>query len=220
MRSRDAKPKDGATLPSLDADATKAAFAGRLKTWRKMNGIKQAALADMLGVSQAAVSFWEGRRDLPSPAALTRLEALMAHSARDEVMVERLFVERQAGVRALIDFDGARFIAASRGFCALWPQTGELRDHRLADWLVNEAQKLFFDKDLRHAIVSGNLGLASGVSERMMSLEVDQVVPHRWHMCFRRYGPRTLVDVVYEPCAGDQPTGIEDLVYLDDCKPA
>ncbi|WP_127089983.1 helix-turn-helix transcriptional regulator [Aquabacter cavernae] len=190
-------------------------FPRHLKTWRRLNGIKQAALAEMLGVSQAAISFWESGRDTPAPGSMKRLKALMAHTARDEVRVERLFVQRQAGVRALFDLDGIRFIAASQGFQSLWPETSAFEGRFMADALANEARALIFGPDLRPSVLAGNLALASGVSERMTDLQTDEAIRFRWHICFRRYGPRTLVDVVYEPCAPDLSTGITDLVYLD-----
>ncbi len=190
-------------------------FSYGLKVWRRQNNIKQASLAEMLGVSQAAVSFWESGRDVPSTDSMKRIQALMAKSVRDELLLEQLFVQRQAGVRALFDFDGMHLLVASRGFQALWPEVGTMEGRHMADRLINEASTLVFDTDLRHAILTGNLGLASGFSERMTDLEVDSVVPHRWHMCFRHHGHRTIIDVVYEPCAAEAEPGITDLVYLD-----
>jgi transcriptional regulator with XRE-family HTH domain len=194
------------------------AFAARLRTWRRINGIKQAALAEMLGVSQTAVSIWENGHDLPSAERIGRLEALMANTARDELAVERLFVERQGGIRALFDVDGARLLAVSRGFHALWPATAELTGSFFIEYLVNEARRLASDPKYTQAILSGELVLASGHSERMTNLDTDQVIPHRWHMCFRRYGARTVADVVYEPSDAAQGSGIDDLVFLHDIK--
>lgn len=215
-------PQNGkfAAIPSLEgrSGVGQGAFAARLRTWRRINGIKQAALAEMLGVSQTAVSIWENGHELPSAERLARLESLMAHTARDEVAVERLFVERQQGVRALFDLDGIRVLAVSRGFRALWPQTGELMGSFLIDYLVNEARRLASDQKYAQAILSGELVLASGYSDRMTDLDIDEMVPHRWHMCFRRYGARTIADVVYEPGEGEHGPGIDDLVYLDDLK--
>lgn len=190
-------------------------FASRLKTWRRLNGIKQAVLAEMLGVSQSAVSFWENGRDLPTAEKMQRINGLIAQSRRDEVMIERLFVERQDGVRALFDFDGIEMIAASRGFHALWPDTAKLTSRFFADQLVNEARKMVFDSSYRDAILKGELAIASGISDRMTAHQLDAVVPHRWHMCFRRYGARIIVDVVYEPCDPSLRSGITDLVFLD-----
>ncbi|QTL02181.1 helix-turn-helix transcriptional regulator [Aquabacter sp. L1I39] len=209
------------TCPPLDRPRTvgQGAFAARLRTWRRINGIKQATLAEMVGVSQTVVSLWENGHDIPSPERLARLETIMADTARDELAVERLFVERQGGIRALFDVDGVRLLAVSRGFRDLWPKTGDLKGSFLIDYLVNEARRLASDEKYAQAILSGELVLASGHSHRMTNLDIDEMVPHRWHMCFRRFGPRTIVDVVYEPSEGACGPGIDDLVYLDDLKP-
>jgi transcriptional regulator with XRE-family HTH domain len=184
-----------------------------------MNGIKQAALAETLGVSQTAVSLWENGHDLPASDRVARIESLMAHSARHELGVERLFVERQGGVRALFDVDGTRLLAVSRGYKAIWPGTAELQGSFFVEYLVNEALHITSDPDLAHAVLSGDLVLASGYSLRMTNLELDDMVPHRWHACFRRYGARTIVDVVSETGGEAREPGIDDLVFLDEIKP-
>lgn len=195
------------------------AFGARLRAWRRMNGIKQAALAEWLGVSQTAISIWENGYDLPATDRLARIESLMAKAASSELAVERLFVERQEGVRALFDTDGTRLLAVSRGYRTLWPQTAELQGSFFVEYLVNEAQHITTDPSLAQAILSGDLVLASGYSQRMTSLELDEMVPHRWHACFRRYGARIIVDVVTEPGDAPRETGIDDLVYLDEIRP-
>ncbi|MQT14670.1 helix-turn-helix domain-containing protein [Segnochrobactrum spirostomi] len=191
-------------------------FARRLKTWRHINSIKQAALAQMLGVSQATISFWESGRDMPSRDNMRRLHDLMARSGRDETLLDRLFVKRQSGMRALFDFDGVRLLTTSQGFRSLWPDSGDLESRFLADHLVDEAQHLAFDREIGHGIMDGSLGVVTGVSDRHMNLSLDVPIRHRWHMCFRRYGYQTLVDVVYEPCLATLPKGISDLVHLGD----
>lgn len=191
------------------------AFARQLRLWRHLNGLKQRALADMLGVSQTAISFWESGRDVPNPAQVAQIAALMTKTGRDEVAIERAFVARQSAVRALFDLDGIRLLASSQGFRSLWPLNADLEGRRLGDHLVNEARTLAFDDDLRHAIHEGTLGLASGISLRQTDLDLDRTLLHRWHICFRRAGHRRLIDIVYEPCDADLAPGITDLVYLD-----
>lgn len=189
-------------------------LARRLKTWRHMNAVKQAALAQMLGVSQATISFWESGRDMPSRDNLRRLHDLMAKSGRDEGLLDRLFVQRQAGMRALFDLDGVRLLMTSQGFRSIWPDSGDLQSRFLADHLVDESQHIAFDADISHAILDGSLGVMSGVSDRHINLPLDIPVRHAWHMCFRRYGYQTLVDIVYEPCLPTLARGITDLVHL------
>lgn len=193
-------------------------IARKLKAWRRQNGIKQIALAEMLGVSQTAVSFWENGRDKPAPAVMARIKDLMAGSIRNEVMLEKAFTQRQPGLMAVFDFDGTRLLAPSKGFRALWPQVAELEGQFMADHLVDEARTLIFDDDLSYAIASGSLGMVGGVSMRQTDLAFDPVVQHRWHICFRRYGHMTLMSMSYEPCDGDEQAGITDIIHLDDLK--
>ena len=189
-------------------------FANRLKTWRRLNRIKQGALAHMLGVSQSAISFWENGLDRPSEDNMRRLSAVVADSVRDEARIERLFVERQMALRVLCDFDGVRLITPSRGYRNLWPETAELVGESMADRLVNEAQILMFDPEYRQPIEKGELVVASGISERLTSLELDTAYRCQWHVCFRRYSYRTILDIVFEPCEAHLQTGITDLQYL------
>ncbi len=48
-------------------------FANRLKELRRVNGISQAALSNVLGLSQQAVGKWETSRCTPDPKTLTEL---------------------------------------------------------------------------------------------------------------------------------------------------
>jgi transcriptional regulator with XRE-family HTH domain len=190
-------------------------FGARLKAWRRAQGLKQAALAERLGVSQPAVARWERGLDLPAPARLARLQELMAGAMRDELTLDRLFISRQSAIRALIDCDGLRMVAFSAGFSSIWPTSSALLDIPLMDHLVDEACHLIHDAELSHGRRTGSLCLASGISDRHLDLPIDVSIRHRWHICFRRYGARMLADMVYEPCASDLPVGITDLVQVD-----
>lgn len=190
-------------------------FGRQIKLWRQQNNIKQTALAEMLGVSQTAISLWENGHDQPSGPMMTRVRDLISRTQRDEYALERLFTQRQSGVLSLVDYDGARLLAVSQGFRALWPQVAQMEGLAMANHLVDEAQHLFCDADLRHAILSGSLGLASGVSERQTDLPFDPVLRHGWHICFRRHGYRTVLAMSYEICTGPAEPGITDLIHLD-----
>ena len=50
-------------------------FAQRLKELRKLNGLSQAALSSLLGVTQQAVGKWETGRSPPDPQTLARVAA-------------------------------------------------------------------------------------------------------------------------------------------------
>jgi len=189
-------------------------IASSLRKWRRLNGMKQEALASRLGVSQSAVSFWENGREKPSAGNIRKLKALMAHTARDELAIERLFIKRQMGIRVLCDFDGIELLESSAGFKSLWPETADLENRSVADHLVEEARNFLLDADHARSIRNGEIGLASGVSDRITDFELDSAVKCQWHLCFRQYGYRTLLDVVFEPCGRDVETGITDIQYL------
>ena len=203
-----------AGLTAAEAGAA-ARFGARLKAWRRASGLKQAALAERLGVSQPAVAYWERGLGLPAPARLERLQALMAGAIRDELLLDRLFIGRQAAIRALLDCDGVRLVATSAGFRRIWPSSSALLGVAMIDHLVDEASRLLHDEELASGIRAGRLCLASGVSDRHIDLPLDIAIRHRWHICFRRYGARMLADIVYEPCAPELPPGITDLVHVD-----
>ncbi len=218
MRRKTGDPAEAAPLAQR-VSVGHGAFGARLRTWRRLNGIKQAALAERMGVSQTTISIWENGHDLPSAERLGQLESLMAQTVSSELAVERLFIERQGGVRALFDVDGTRLLAVSEGYRALWPQTAALQGSFFVEYLVNEALQITTDPALAQAILSGELVLASGYSLRMTNLELDAMAPHRWHACFRRYGARIIVDVVSEVGTPPREPGIDDIVYLDEIKP-
>lgn len=198
------------------AEATVAErFGARLKAWRRVHGVKQAALAYRLGVTQPAVARWERGLDLPAPARLKQLQEMMAGAMRDELALDRLFIGRQSAIRALVDCDGVRMVATSAGFQSIWPTSSMLLDIPMIDCLVGEASHLIHDEALSRDIRKGSLGLVSGVSDRHLDLPIDIAIRHRWHICFRRYGARMLADMVYEPCSADLPQGITDLVHVD-----
>ena len=52
-------------------------FAQRLKELRKLNGLSQAALSSLLGVTQQAVGKWETGRSTPDPQTVARLAEIL-----------------------------------------------------------------------------------------------------------------------------------------------
>lgn len=193
-------------------------FAQRLRSWRRLNGIKQVALAKMLGVSQAAVSYWETGQDKPSADLMRRISDMIARADCDEILLERLFTERQPGIVALYDLDGIRFMAASRGYRALWPGMSLLQGKSLEGHLVNESGELQANDALRRDIDSGKLALVSGVSDRHTDIMVDTAVRHEWNIRIRRFGPKTLLSISYDPCAETVPVGITEVKLFTDLR--
>lgn len=190
-------------------------FGNAVRTWRRMNNVSQAALASTLGVSQPAIARWEQGIDMPAPARLKQLRDMMAKSGRDDTMLQSLFIERQSAVRALFDFDQTRMLANSVGFRQLWPDSSLLLDMPMRDRLVDEADHMTNNPEIRREILAGAIGLISGVSQRQTDLQTDAPVLHRWHICFRRYGALIIADMAYEPCAGDTTPGIAEMVHME-----
>jgi transcriptional regulator with XRE-family HTH domain len=189
-------------------------FSERLRRWRKLNHIKQAALAADLCVSQAAISRWENGLDLPTPAKLAALRTIMSKQG-DDLVAERLYTERLGTPRAMMALDGMQLLATSRGLSLMWPEFALLQGRRLEDHLVNEAASFFYSNELACHVRDGMPLIVSGVSDRHLSLQIDTAFRHRWHACLRRLNNRTMIDVTYEPCAADTPVRIEDLLIVD-----
>ena len=190
-------------------------LAGRLRSWRRMHGLKQGALAEALGVSQAAVSRWESGVDFPSVALLHRITDMIAHGIHDDLAMDRMFIERLSSVEAIYDLDGVRIEATSAGLSRLWPDFARMPNRRIESRMIGESRIILDDQDVRQAIARGEVALVAGVSTRHTDLELDTAIKHRWIARIRHYGPRVLTTVVYEPCDPDVPLGIEDIFRLD-----
>ena len=87
-----------------------------IKKFRRRAGLKQQALAEMLGCNQTAVSHWERGVDRPSLAFQRRLLEMIA---RDQRAVEdlRLFttIERSSSMQVIFDND-LRILTCSNSF--------------------------------------------------------------------------------------------------------
>ncbi len=116
-----------------------------LRAWRKSSGFKQISVAEKLGVTQAAVSRWENGLDVPSPAQHAKLRTLVGNSFRSQIDIECSVIERQVGVRTIVDLDGLRLQAASESFRALWPELMAFRGLPLADFLTGLTRDLYHD---------------------------------------------------------------------------
>jgi transcriptional regulator with XRE-family HTH domain len=187
----------------------------KLRQWRRLNNMKQAGLASLLGVSQPTVARWERGLDHPSGERMLQIRDLMAGTVRDECALERLLIQRQSSIRALIDLDGMRLTSASVGYRQLWPQFATMIGVPLADKAINEMRSILDDNDLIRSIQKGSVGMISGISERHMDVEADISLRHRWDICFRRYGVRMYADIVFEPCDPEQEPGVYERIDFD-----
>lgn len=184
-----------------------------LNRWRRANHIKQSHLASSLGVSQQAISAWERGTCLPSPTILARLRAMMRST--EPLNLDLAFIRNQSSIRAIIDLDGFIVLENSAGFANIWSDFLPQRGLALEDRLINEAQAIA-DNEIRWQIWAGDVALISGVSERHVDLDLGTAFLHRWQICFRRYGSRVVAEMVYEPAAPGEATGINMILRVDE----
>jgi transcriptional regulator with XRE-family HTH domain len=92
-----------------------------LRRFRRLQGIKQSHLAEMLGVSQGSVSRWESGLHEPDEAAQARIEALIAARAdgRGDAALKRLILSSPLRIHLVCDATH-RLLAASPGRAAAW----------------------------------------------------------------------------------------------------
>lgn len=191
-------------------------FGATLRAWRRANLLKQEVLAARLGVSQSAISNWERGHDTPSLAAMKRLRDLMASATRDDLAIERLAISRQRDVRFIADLDRVRLLAVSQGYRALWPSFSAELGRAFRDHLVGETRIFVEDPEIRAGVWSGDIVFASGVTDEHTDVPLDAAVRHRWLMTVRTFGPMVYADIIEEPCAPDTPTGLHEIIRLDD----
>ncbi len=190
-------------------------FSAKLRAWRKAVGLKQDALAYLLGVTQPAVSRWEAGHDLPSRHLMMRLRDMMCVSGEDRRKVDGFAVTQQGSLQASFDLDGIKLLETSRGVQRAWPRLVALSGHRLMDHLVDEAGALMHDDDFVRQVRRGEVALVSAVSVRQLSLDIDSAARHRWLATFRSYGSQMVINMTYEPCEAEAALGVEKIVRID-----
>lgn len=188
----------------------------RLKKWRRANGIKQNTLAEMLGVSQAAVSRWENSIDNPSLKLISKLADMFAAGVSADLVADRLFIEQLGSVEAIFDIDGIRLRATSGGMRRLWPIFSHMQAREFESRMIGESRLIIDNRELRKSVLLGEVPLICGVSDRHLDLPGDAGVRHRWTARIRRYGDRVLTHMVYEPCDIITPLGVTNIISVDD----
>lgn len=186
-----------------------------LKAWRRAARLKQAALANRLGVNQATVSRWENGTDTPSAEAYARLRTLIGHGTSGKIGLERQIVENQLGIRAMIDIDGIRLIATSSLYKALWPEMLALQGQPLADRLVGLSRELYEDRDLVRAIRRDEVAMISGVSDAHVEGIGGAALRHRWTAAYRKIGTRHYAEISFEPCGPEETIGLRQILRAD-----
>lgn len=190
-------------------------FGSQLKQWRKANFIKQHALAETLGVTQAAVSRWESGIDSPSKIMRGRIKDLIMGCAADEARLELMMLRMQVGFRSLVEADGLRFMGMSPKLCRTWPdfeaRTGQFLEH----YCVNEAAELFGNATIRQEMMSGQIAFICGISDRHLSVEEGEPFRHHWTARFYRSGTKRYIELAMEPAAPDEQVGINEIIRAD-----
>ena len=76
-------------------------FPADLKSWRKAVGLKQDALAYLLGVTQPAISRWESGLDHPSVAVQLRLRDMMCPMGTARLKIDDFVLRQKSALEAL-----------------------------------------------------------------------------------------------------------------------
>lgn len=191
---------------------------GVLRQWRKANHIKQAILAETLGVTQATVSRWESGLDEPSPAQYVKIRNLVGQVGRSRFEIERDVISLQTGLRALVDVDGIRIISLTKLYESFWPEMIALKEMPLADKLTSFSREIFYDEQLMRSIRRGEVALISGVSEEHFEGVAGNSFRHRWTATYRKTGSRLVSELSFEPCSSAEILGIKGIVRVDEIK--
>lgn len=144
---------------------------------------------------------------------MAALRSKMARS--DWVELERLFIAKQVGVRALFDMDGVKLIGHSQGMQNLWPDFCTLQGVNFEERLIGPICAIA-DAATMSEIRHGELLMVSGVSAQHVDMQVDAPYKNRWHISFKPYGSRMIADMVYELCDQAEPEGLESMCRADE----
>lgn len=191
-------------------------LSSKLRRWRRSNGVKQSTLAEILSVSQAAVSRWENGVDHPTVGLLRKITDLISDGIHDELTIDRRFIQRLSSVEAIFDFDGIRLEATSAGLNRVWPDFARLIGQPVAHRMIGESRIVLDDSSLRKAIIGGDVAIVAGITTRHTDIELDSAAKHRWIARIRKHGARVFTTMVYEPCDPDAALGIEEIFHVDD----
>ena len=149
-------------------------------------------------------------------AVLRKITDLIANGIRDDLAIDRRFIERLSSIEAIFDLDGIRLEATSAGLKRLWPEFSLLSGQAIAHRMIGESRIVVDHSSLRTDIMRGDVAIVAGITTRHTDLELDTAAKHRWISRIRVHGSRAYTKMIYEPCDPDLPLGIEDVFHLDD----
>jgi transcriptional regulator with XRE-family HTH domain len=189
-----------------------------IKLWRTLNRIKQEALAAMLGVSHVAVSKWENGHSRPSRLTALRLQDVMSGMHQGRLAAEIALTRPQQQMKVLTRGSNIQLVGMSKGFLSAYPEFQELRGIDMRTLLMNEALHYCEGSELLKEAVSGDILMLTGVSNRMLALgsDVSDDFRLRWHIIIRKIDGEIIHEVIFEPCAANTQTGIENILRKDE----
>lgn len=186
--------------------------------WRAIHRLKQSALAEMLGVSQATVSKWESGVWMPSTAMAHRLSEVVTGMHEGKLAIELACLVPQQQIKTLVRGTGIQLVGVSSGFRQIWPETTELIGKGIRDLLVNEAASYCNESDYLREATAGEILMVTGVSNRLLGVgeAVDASQRVRWHAIVRRIDGELIHEMIYEQCEPDTATGFENILRRSD----
>lgn len=189
--------------------------------WRSANRVKQSALADMVGVSQATVSKWERGTWEPNRAMALRLRDIISGVHEGRLTVELACIRPQQNLRALTRGTDFQILGVSDGFRQAWPETCDLIGERTRRHLINEAAHYCNEGDYLREAADGELLMVTCVSCRILSLGEDPQdhLRLRWHAVVRHIDGELIHEMIYEPCDASTPIGFESVLRRSDLAP-
>ncbi len=189
-----------------------------IRRWRSINRVKQAALADMVGVSNVAVSKWENDQSKPSKTVALRLAEVMSGMHEGKLAVEIAFAAPQQQIKALSRGLNMQLVGVSAGYRAAWPEMSAFIGRDMRPFLLNEALLYTVNSDYISEAIRGDILMLSGVSNSLLALgsEVPENVRFRWHTMVRHIDGEIVHEMVFEPCAAGTPVGFERVLRRSD----
>lgn len=188
-----------------------------IKNWRKSLGIKQAALAQMVGVSQTAVSRWENGLDKPSVDHSIRIREIIAQDEYSAAQIEIRKQQLDVGLKIMLDLDGMKQLATSPLVRELFPRVRQLENQCTADYLIEQAAKIWMNAELLRSIKKNEVAIITGVSSKGHLRGFDELrFKHRWSATFQRIFTKNYVYVCLEPSEPSAEPDSCNIYFVDD----
>jgi DNA-binding XRE family transcriptional regulator len=182
-----------------------------IKRWRTAQRIKQSALAELLGVSQATVSKWESGAWQPCAAMARRIKDTIYAPHEGRLIIELACLAPQQQMKVLTRGTGFQLAGVSAGFDAYWPEMRGLLGANTRDMLMGEAADYIETTDYIAQALAGEVFMLTGVSHRLLRFGAPQAKDARirWHAIARHIDGEMIHEVIFEPATPNAATGIE-----------